>query len=165
MNRIKINFNRFSCPDNKKTIIKKHEEEVINANGDKEKILVCDIFLESLKGVRYDGTNKKEAMLALFGANSFEEMKEIANGEKSMMDIIQRLEDLLEDEEFVEEYKEEVKDKAYKQGYDDGFDDGAWAEKVIISRRLINKDFDYEFISEITNLSTYEMKRIERDLS
>ena len=52
-----------------------------------------------------------------------------------------------------------------KRGYDEGFDDGAWAEKVIISRRLLNKEFDYNFIADITNLSLEEVKRIERDLS
>ena len=115
--------------------------------------------------MRYDGTNKDDAMLALLGADSFEEMVEIANGDKTMMEVIHALENMLNDEEFIKKYKNEVKDNAYKVGYDEGFDDGAWAEKVIISRRLINKDFDYEFISEITNLSIEEMKRIERDLS
>lgn len=165
MKKIKINFNKFSCPEDEKTIIKKYEKEIINDEVERENILVCDVFLAPLKGVRYDGTNKDDAMLALLGADSFEEMVEIANGDKTMMEVIHALENMLNDEEFIKKYKNEVKDNAYKVGYDEGFDDGAWAEKVIISRRLINKDFDYEFISEITNLSIEEMKRIERDLS
>ena len=68
-------------------------------------------------------------------------------------------------EEFINEYKGNVKENAYKEGYDEGFDDGCWAEKVIISRRLLNKDFDYGFIGDITNLSIEEVKRIESELN
>ena len=155
MKKIKININKFSCPEDEKTIIKRYEKEIINDEGERENILVCDVFLDPLKGVRYDGTNKEDAMLALLGADSLEEMKEIANA----------FEDMLNDEEFINEYKGNVKENAYKEGYDEGFDDGCWAEKVIISRRLLNKDFDYGFIGDITNLSIEEVKRIESELN
>ena len=165
MKKIKININKFSCPEDEKTIIKRYEKEIINDEGERENILVCDVFLDPLKGVRYDGTNKDDAMLALLGADSLEEMKEIANGDKTMMEVVHAFEDMLNDEEFINEYKGNVKENAYKDGYDEGFDDGCWAEKVIISRRLLNKDFDYGFIGDITNLSIEEVKRIESELN
>ena len=81
------------------------------------------------------------------------------------MEVVHAFEDMLNDEEFINEYKGNVKENAYKEGYDEGFDDGCWAEKVIISRRLLNKDFDYGFIGDITNLSIEEVKRIESELN
>ena len=92
-------------------------------------------------------------------------MRDIANGDKAMMEVVHALENMLNDEEFINKYKADIKEEAYKIGYDEGFDDGSWAEKVIISRRLLNKEFDYDFIEEITSLSLEEVKRIERDLS
>ena len=61
MKKIKININKFSCPEDEKTIIKRYEKEIINDEGERENILVCDVFLDPLKGVRYDGTNKATA--------------------------------------------------------------------------------------------------------
>ena len=169
MKKVTINVNKFVCPEDDKTIIKKYEKEIINNMGEKENILVCDIFLEPLKGVRYDGTNKDDAMLALLGADSFREMREIANGDKTLMEIINALEDVLNDEVFIKKYGSDVKDDSDDdddvEEYDEGVDDGVWAEKFIIGRRLINKGFDYDFISEIVDLSVDEMKRIERGLS
>ena len=38
------------------------------------------MYLASLKNVRYNGSNEKETYLAVFRAESFEEMRDIANG-------------------------------------------------------------------------------------
>ena len=165
MKRVVINFNKFACSDDKNTIVKKYEKEYINDKGEKEEALVCDVYLAPLKGVKYDGTNREDAMLALLGADSLEEMRDIANGDKAMMEVVHALENMLNDEEFINKYKADIKEEAYKIGYDEGFDDGSWAEKVIISRRLLNKDFDYGFIGDITNLSIEEVKRIESELN
>ena len=165
MKKVTININKFVCPEDGNTIIKRYNKKDKNDKGELEEVLVCDVFLGRLKGIRYDGTNKDNAMLALLGADSLEEMREIANGDKTMMEVVHTIEDMLNDEEFINEYKGNVKETAYEKGYDEGFDDGAWAEKVIISRRLLNKEFDYNFIADITNLSLEEVKIIERDLS
>ena len=66
---------------------------------------MCDVFLDPLKGVRYDGTNRDDAMLALLGADSLEEMREIANGDKAMMEVVHAFEDMLNDEEFITNIK------------------------------------------------------------
>ena len=40
MKKIKININKFSCPEDEKTIIKRYEKEIINDEG-KKKIFLC----------------------------------------------------------------------------------------------------------------------------
>lgn len=164
MKRIIINFNKFACSDDKNTIVKKYEKEYINDKGEKEEALVCDVFLSPLKGVRYNGSNKEDAMLALLGADSIEEMKEIANGEESMMEVVNYLENMLHDEEFIKKYKEEVKENAYKIGYDEGYDEGCCDEKVLVCIRLLKKKFTHDFISEITSLPLNKIKMIECDI-
>ena len=163
MKKVTININKFVCPEDGNTIIKRYNKEVINDKGELEDILVCDVFLGRLKGIRYDGTNRDNAMLALLGADSLEEMREIANGDKAMMEVVHTIEELLNDESFIEKYKEEVKENAYKAGYDDGYDDGSNDEKILVSKRLLDKDFAPEFIAEITNLPLNKIKIIERD--
>ena len=165
MKRVVINFNKFKCSDDENTIVKKYEKEYINDKGKKESALICDVFLEPLKGVRYDGTNKEDAMLALLGADSFEEMKEIANGEESMMEVVHHLEEMIYDDEFIKEYKEEMKEKAYKAGYNDGYDDGSNDEKLLICIRLLKKKFAHSFIKEITDLPLAKIRIIECDIA
>ena len=164
MKKVIININKFSCRDDENTIVKKYEKEYINDKGEKEEALVCDVFLSPLKGVRYDGTNKDNAMLALLGADSLEEMREIANGEESMMEVVHHLEDMLHDEKFIKKYKEEVTEQAYKIGYDEGYDDGSNDERILVSTKLLKKKFDHSFISDITGLPLSKIKAIESDI-
>ncbi len=163
MKKIKININKFSCPEDEKTIIKRYEKEIINDEGEKENILVCDVFLDPLKGVRYDGTNREDAMLALLGADSLEEMREIANGEEVMMEVVHQLEKMLCDDEFIKEYQDDLKKQAYKAGYDEGYDNGCFDEKILVCIKLLNKKFSHDFIKDITDLPLVKIKIVERD--
>ncbi len=163
MKKVVINIKNFACSDDKNTKVKKYEKETINDKGERERVLVCDVFLPPLKGIRYDGTNKDDAMLALLGAESLEEMMEIANGEETMMEVVHAVEEMLDDEKFISEYKDEVKENAYKAGYDEGCDDGSIYEKILVCTKLLQKKFDYSFISEITDLPFNKIKIIERD--
>ena len=163
MKRVVINFNKFACSEDKNTIVKKYEKEYINDKGEKEEALVCDVFLAPLKGVRYDGTNKEDAMLALLGADSLEEMREIANGEEVMMEVVHQLEKMLYDDEFIKEHQDDLKKQAYKAGYDEGFDDGCFDEKILVCIKLLKKKFSYDFIKDITDLPLVKIKIVERD--
>ena len=163
MKKVTININKFVCPEDGNTIIKRYNKEVINDKGELEDILVCDVFLGRLKGIRYDGTNRDNAMLALLGADSLEEMREIANGEEVMMEVVHQLEKMLYDDEFIKEYQDDLKKQAYKAGYDEGFDDGCFDEKILVCIKLLKKKFSYDFIKDITDLPLVKIKIVERD--
>ena len=70
-------------------------------------IKIYDIYLESLKNIHYNGSNEKETYLALFRAKSFEEMREISEGNKEALRIVEELERLSEDDEFRTYYDAE----------------------------------------------------------
>ena len=163
MKKVTININKFVCPEDGNTIIKRYNKEVINDKGELEEVLVCDVFLGRLKGIRYDGTNKDNAMLALLGADSLEEMREIANGEEVMMEVVHQLEKMLYDDEFIKEYQDDLKKQAYKAGYDEGYDDGCFDEKILVCIKLLKKKFSHDFIKDITDLPLVKIKIVERD--
>ena len=50
MKKIKININKFSCPEDEKTIIKRYEKEIINDEGERENL---EKFMKN-NGLRFD---------------------------------------------------------------------------------------------------------------
>ena len=61
-------------------LVEGEEFKKMRTNDVIDEIKIYDIYLASLKNVRYNGSNEKETYLAMFRAESFEEMRDIANG-------------------------------------------------------------------------------------
>ena len=178
---LKIPFTRYSTPTLSGTGYRGKDIEsilrMVYQNAGK-KIKACNeslIFLDEIDKIAERGRDVSDEAVQNLLLNFLDgtvydveiDQGITVNIDTTLMNIVfgGAFEDMLNDEEFINEYKGNVKENAYKEGYDEGFDDGCWAEKVIISRRLLNKDFDYGFIGDITNLSIEEVKRIESELN
>ena len=142
-----------------------------------DEIKIYDIYLESLENVRYNGSNEKETYLAMFRAESFEEMRDIANGNKEALKVVEELERLSENDEFKILYdaekmrRKEINsarldgyDDGYNNGYGSGYDAGAKEKGIEIAKNLLNIGTSNEDIMKVTGLSVEELEELKKEV-
>ena len=169
MHTILININNASYKENKNAITVGYDlinEEYKDVIDD---IKIYDIYLESLKNIHYNGSNEKETYLALFRANSFEEMREISGKNKEALRIVEELERLSEDDEFrtyydAEEMQRKLVNSARLDGYDAGVikgkEEGAKERELTIAKNLLSIGLSKENIKKATGLSSQEIDNL-----
>ena len=127
------------------------------------------MYLASLKNVRYNGSNEKETYLAMFRAESFEEMRDLANGNEEALKVVEELERLSENDEFrvlydAEKMRRKEINSARLDGYDDGFENGIIKgkeeEKIEIAKNLLNIGTPKEDIIKVTGLSVEALENL-----
>ena len=128
-------------------------------------IKIHNIYLESLKNVRYNGSNEEETFAAMMIASSYEEMREIANGNEEALYIVNKLERLNEDDKFRTDYNVELVrrkeiNSARLDGYDDGYDDGAKAKEIEIAKNFLKDGISIDVVSKNTGLSIEEINNL-----
>ena len=129
-------------------------------------IKIHNIYLESLKNVRYNGSNEEETFMAMMVADSYEEMRNIANGCEEALYIVDKLERLNEDDKFRTDYNVElVRRKEINSARLDGYDAGAKAEKISIAKNLLNIGISKEDIIKVTGLSEEEINNLIEELN
>lgn len=181
MHTILINFNNSKYKNDKEAISVGYDLINEKYNDVIDDIKVYDIYLESLGNVRYNGSNEKETYLAMFRAESFEEMRNIANGNKEALKVVEELERLSENDEFrvlydAEKMRRKEINSARLDGYDDGYgngyeigitkgkEEGAKAEKIAIANNLLKNGISIDLVSESTGLSVEELKELEKEV-
>ena len=178
MRTILINFNNCKYKNDKEAISVGYDLRNEKYNDVIDEIKIYDIYLESLENVRYNGSNEKETYLAMFRAESFEEMRNIANGNKEALKVVEELERLSENDEFrvlydAEKMRRKEINSARLDGYDDGYDDGkaegleagAKAEKISIAKNLLKDGISIEIVSKNTGLSEDEINNLLDELN
>ena len=124
-------------------------------------IKIHNIYLESLKNVRYNGSNEEETFAAMMIASSYEEMREIANGNEEALYIVDKLERLNEDDKFRTNYNVElVRRKEINSARLDGYDDGAKAKEIEIAKNFLKDGIPIEVVSRNTGLSIEELEKL-----
>ena len=98
-------------------------------------------------------------------ASSYEEMREIANGNEEALYIVDKLERLNEDDKFRTDYNVELVrrkeiNSARLDGYDDGYDAGVKSEKIEISKNFLKDGISIEVVSRNTGLSIEELEEL-----
>ena len=182
MHTILINFNNSKYKNDKEAISVGYDLINEKYNDVIDDIKVYDIYLESLGNVRYNGSNEKETYLAMFRAESFEEMRDIANGNKEALKVVEELERLSENDEFrvlydAEKMRRKEINSARLDGYDDGYgngyeigitkgkEEGAKAEKIAIAKNLLKDGISIEIVSKNTGLSEDEINNLLEELN
>ena len=123
------------------------------------------IYLESLKNVRYNGSNEEETFMAMMVADSYEEMREIANGCEEALYVVDKLEKLAEDDKFRTDYNVElVRRKEINSARLDGYDAGAKEREKEIAKNLLNIGISKEDIIKSTGLSEEEINNLIEEL-
>ena len=134
--------------------------------------MIHNIYLESLKNVRYNGSNEEETFAAMMIASSYEEMREIANGSEEALYIVDKLERLNEDDKFRTDYNVELVrrkeiNSARLDGYDDGkaegLEAGAKAKEIEIAKNLLKDGIPIEVVSKNTGLSIEELEELKKE--
>ena len=137
-------------------------------------IKIHNIYLESLKNVRYNGSNEEETFMAMMVADSYEEMRNIANGCEEALYIVDKLERLNEDDKFRTSYNVELVRRkeinsarldGYDDGYDSGYDAGAKAEKISIAKNFLKIGTSKEDVIKATGLSEDEINNLIEELN
>ena len=173
MRTILINFNNSKYKNDKEAISVGYDLINEKYNDVIDEIKIYDIYLASLKNVRYNGSNEKETYLAMFRAESFEEMRDIANGNEEALKVVEELERLSENDEFrvlydAEKMRRKEINSARLDGYDDGFEngitkgkeEGAKAKEIEIAKNLLNIGTPKEDIIKVTGLSIEELEKL-----
>ena len=177
MRTILINFNNSKYKNDKEAISVGYDLRNEKYNDVIDEIKIYDIYLESLENVRYNGSNEKETYLAMFRAESFEEMRDIANGNKEALKVVEELERLSENDEFKILYdaekmrRKEINsarldgyDDGYNNGYGSGYDAGAKEKGIEIAKNLLNIGTSNEDIMKVTGLSVEELEEIKKEV-
>ena len=173
MRTILINFNNSKYKNDKEAISVGYDLINEKYNDVIDEIKIYDIYLASLKNVRYNGSNEKETYLAMFRAESFEEMRDIANGNEEALKVVEELERLSENDEFrvlydAEKMRRKEINSARLDGYDDGYEngitkgkeEGAKAKEIEIAKKLLNIGTPKEDIIKVTSLSEEEVSKL-----
>ena len=173
MRTILINFNNSKYKKDKEAISVGYDLINEKYNDVIDEIKIYDIYLASLKNVRYNGSNEKETYLAMFRAESFEEMRDIANGNEEALKVVEELERLSENDEFrvlydAEKMRRKEINSARLDGYDDGYEngitkgkeEGAKAKEIEIAKNLLNIGTPKEDIIKVTSLSEEEVSKL-----
>ena len=176
MRTILINFNNSKYKNDKEAISVGYDLINEKYNDVIDEIKIYDIYLASLKNVRYNGSNEKETYLAMFRAESFEEMRDIANGNEEALKVVEELERLSENDEFrvlydAEKMRRKEINSARLDGYDDGYEngitkgkeEGAKEEKIEIAKNFLKDGIPIEVVSKNTGLSEEELEELKKE--
>lgn len=170
MHTILINFNNSKYKNDKEAISVGYDLRNEKYNDVIDEIKIYDIYLESPRNVRYNGSNEKETYLAMFIAESFEEMRDIANYNKEALKVVEELERLSENDEFrvlydAEKMRRKEINSARLDGYDDGYDAGAKTKKIEIAKNLLKDGISREVVSKNTGISEGEINNLIEELN
>ena len=176
MRTILINFNNSKYKNDKEAISVGYDLINDKYNDVIDEIKIYDIYLASLKNVSYNGSNEKETYLGMFRAESFEEMRDIANGNEEALKVVEELERLSENDEFrvlydAEKMRRKEINSARLDGYDDGYEngitkgkeEGAKEEKIEIAKNFLKDGIPIEVVSKNTGLSEEELEELKKE--
>ena len=105
-------------------------------------------------------------------ADSYEEMREIANGCEEALYIVDKLERLNEEDKFRTDYNVELVRRkeinsarldGYDDGYDNGYDAGAKTKEIEIAKNLLKDGIPIEVVSKNTGLSIEELEELKKE--
>ena len=176
---IQVNFLNY-CHDTYKDVcickLLMHDEYHSDIRDDE--VIVYNVYLSNYRNVCYNSGNELEAMLSLLKASSYDAMRDIACGNEEALTIVKELEKLSTNEEFIglydaeELHKKELNsarsegiDIGIEQGIERGIERGIDEEKLNTAKRMLKKSFTIDVISEMTELSIEDIKKISEEMN
>lgn len=132
-------------------------------------IEMYEIYLPNFHKICYHECNEIDKRLWLFGAKDYQEMHENIKDDSNLY-IVEELERLSMNDNFIDEYDYEIVQKklanSYKiEGYEEGLSKGeALGEKnkqLEIAKKMLGKKSDIDFICECTGLSIDEVNDLK----
>ena len=166
---IQVNFNDGEFKYDKDISLLCYQLKDKNTDYYLDDLKIYDVFLNKYKGICYNGANELDAMLSLISASSYDKMREIANGNKEALRIVEELEKLAVDEEFYGVYNNEkvqrkLQNTAKQIGYEEGLEQGKIEEKLEIAKNLLKMNLPLEQISEVTGVNLEDIEKMYKEL-
>ena len=173
-----INFNNSYCPENKDVGVLCYEFQNKEIDSKIEGIKDYEIYLESFRGICYNGDNEKEMMLSMFMGDDYDGLRKIASENKEAKEVIEELERLGIDDKWNAWYdnsiiQKKIENSARSYGYDEGYDagvlkgkeagilEGKRSNSIEIAKNLINQNINIEDISKSTGLTIEEIENLK----
>ena len=134
-----------------------------------------EIFLPKYYNICYHEINKIDKRLCLFGAKSYNEMKDITSDNDDLY-IIKELIRLGNMDEFIDEYDHEIvlrklintykiegHQEGLEEGHQKGIESGRKIEQIEIAKKMLIKNIDFDCICECTGLTLHELKELKTE--
>ena len=135
-----------------------------------------EIYLPNFKNSCYDNSDV-DVSLSLFSASSYDSMRKLTKNPLDLI-VIEELERLAMDENFIFEYDHEIvrkktensiRKESYEHGLQDGMEqgirqgieEGVEQNRIEIARNMLQKGIDIHTISECTSLTEEEIEKLE----
>lgn len=173
INVIQVNINNYGNPHN--PLIPRNDYVVADLvnNIIKEGITFHDFYLPIIKKMCYNTDKELYRNLAMFTAQSYDEMSKIANGSEMREKVMEDLKRLGSDTNFVdlydhEEFQKAVEDELYRNGIEEGIEkgiekgrvEGIKEEKISIAKKLLERGMKLEEVSMITDLDKETLEKL-----
>jgi len=166
-----ININNFNAYDTKEAIQYfdfKDQNDVLE-NKTKDGCKSIHLVLANIIDTRYNkGVPENIIRYAKFlKANSIEELRKISKGDEEFMDAVKKVEELMQDEEFIGLYDKEERDlddrlaaEQYnrKLGLEQGREEGQNQERKIMIKRMAENNFSIPQIANLYQISSNEVQ-------
>lgn len=168
-----INFNNSFCKENKDIGISIYEFVDLENNLKIEGLKCYEIYLEKYKNICYNDANEVGKYLGFFKAENYEEMLELAQGNKEMLELVDELERLSRDEYFGGLYDASVIQKkcensarsdGFNEGHKEGIQEGRTQEKNEIAIAMLRENEDMSNILKYTGLSIEEINQLKKEI-
>ena len=164
---IQLNFINDYCPYDRNIRITNYMLRDMENDIELDDIKIYDVYLPICKGICYNSDDEDEvsSMLAFLGANSFEEMKKIANGNKEMLAVEKDLEDLIMEDKFMGVYNNEIEQKKIANteryyGKLEGIEEGSYNKAIETAKKMKEDNVSIEEIMKYTSLSKEEIEKL-----
>ena len=130
-----------------------------------EDIKDYEIYLLNYKGIRYNGTNKSEMYLAMFTAESYEELEEIVGESKEGKRMYEELKKLGIDDKYDAYYDAEVIHRkelntVRLEGQEEGYASGKAQGYMEVAKNLLHMNLPVEDVMKATGLSRKEVNKL-----
>lgn len=135
----------------------------------REGIKIHELYLPKIKEICYDSSNELYKDLAMFKAQSYEELEEIAKGDKEREAVVADLKKLGSDAEFVDYYDhdefQEIRmmhelEDARNEGMAEGHAVGLIEERVSVINKMLSKGKTFEEISDLLDISVEKIQEL-----
>ena len=113
------------------------------------------INIENIPDKLYNEDERKYKLFKFLSSKSKEEAERYAKGDEMLMEMYKSAEDFASDK-WASEY---FSYKRYYRG--EGIDEGRNTEKIEIAKKMMNKKYSLKDISELTDLSKEEIKKLK----
>ena len=116
--------------------------------------------LDKAKNVSYNLDNKKIRWLKFIKAKSYEERKEVAKGDDTLMELNNWIEKYINDEHTKEIYGKWAEEIAKENGYEQGIEQGSNQKSIDIAKQMLKDTIAIPTIAKYTGLSIKQIKAL-----